>query len=168
VTEASRALPIEPLTARAFAPFGDVIEPANAKQTYAINEGTSQRFHDLAALDCGHEGGRVIVSIFRAEARVLPFAVTMLERHPLGSQAFVPMDPATRYVVVVSESPDATPRAFLARDGQGVNLARGTWHHPLIALDRRCDFLVLDRGGPGHNCDEATLSQACRLAPIAD
>jgi ureidoglycolate lyase len=168
VSDALRALPIEPLTALAFASFGDVIEPAGAKQVYAINAGTSQRFHDLAALDCASEGGRVIVSIFRAEARVLPFAVTMLERHPLGSQAFVPMDPATRYVVVVSESPDATPRAFLARDGQGVNLARGTWHHPLIALDRRCDFLVLDRGGPGRNCDEATLPQACSLAPIAD
>jgi ureidoglycolate lyase len=91
----------------------------------------------------------------------------MLERHPLGSQAFVPLDPATRYVVVVSESPEAMPRAFLARAGQGVNLARGTWHHPLIALDRRCDFLVLDRGGAGHNCDEAMLPQAMSLPPIA-
>jgi ureidoglycolate lyase len=164
VTEALPALPVEALSAAAFAPFGEVIEPAGAKQVYAINEGTAQRFHDLAALDCAHEGGRAIVSVFRAAPRELPFAVTMLERHPLGSQAFVPLDPATRYLVVVAESPLHAPRAFLAQQGQGVNLARGTWHHPLLALERRSDFLVLDRAGPGANCDEVVLAQAWRLA----
>jgi ureidoglycolate lyase len=164
VTGALPALPVEALSAAAFAPFGEVIEPAGAKQVYAINEGTAQRFHDLAALDCAHQGGRAIVSVFRAAPRELPFAVTMLERHPLGSQAFVPLDPATRYLVVVAESPQHTPRAFLAQQGQGVNLTRGTWHHPLLALDRRSDFLVLDRAGPGANCDEVVLAQAWRLA----
>lgn len=158
-------LRIEPLSAAAFAPFGDVIESAGAKQIYTINEGTARRFHDLARIDTEAEGGRTIVSLFRAEPRALPFAVTMLERHPLGSQAFVPLDSAVRYLVVVSESPADTPRAFLAANGQGINLRRGTWHHPLLALGRVSDFLVIDRGGPGHNCDEALLAQACRLSP---
>jgi ureidoglycolate lyase len=158
-------LPLEPLTRAAFAPFGEVIDADAAKQVYAINEGSAQRFHDLAQLDCAYEGGRVIVSLFRAEPRPMPFEVRMLERHPLGSQAFLPLDPATRYLVVVAASPDAMPRAFLAAAGQGVNLHRGTWHHPLLALDRRSDFLVLDRAGPGANCDEAVLPRAWRLAP---
>lgn len=157
-------LSLEPLTADAFAPFGEVIEPAAAKQVYAINEGTAQRFHDLVTLDCGSEGGRVIVSLFRAAPRELPFSVRLLERHPLGSQAFLPLDPATRYLVVVASDPSATPRAFLADAGRGINLQRGTWHHPLIALDTGADFLVLDRGGPGANCDEVTLPTAWSLA----
>ena len=156
-------LPIEPLSAAAFAPFGEVIEATAAKQVFAINEGTAQRFHDLATLDCGGDGGRVIVSLFRAAPRALPFEVRMLERHPLGSQAFVPLDPATRYVVVVAAEPAAPPRAFLADAGRGVNLHRGTWHHPLIALDATRDFLVLDRGGPGANCDEVALARGWRL-----
>jgi ureidoglycolate lyase len=158
VTATPAALPVEPLSAAAFAPFGEVIEPTAAKQVYTINAGTAQRFHDLASLDCAHEGGRVIVSLFRAAARELPFAVRMLERHPLGSQAFVPLDPATRYLVVVAETPEATPRAFLADAGRGINLRRGAWHHPLIALEATRDFLVLDRGGGGANCDEVTLA----------
>lgn len=159
------ALALEPLTAAAFAPFGEVIEAAAAKQVYAINEGTAQRFHDLATLDCATQDGRVIVSLFRAQPRPLPFAVRMLERHPLGSQAFVPLDPATRYLVVVARDPAAPPRAFLADGGRGINLHRGTWHHPLIALDATRDFLVLDRGGPGANCDEVALSRRWTLAP---
>lgn len=156
-------LPLEALTAAAFAPFGEVIEPAAAKQIFSINEGTAQRYHDLATLDCGSEGGRVIVSLFRAAPRELPLLVRMLERHPLGSQAFVPLDPATRYLVVVASDPAATPRAFLAEAGRGINLHRGTWHHPLLALDASADFLVLDRGGPGANCDEAALPSDWRV-----
>lgn len=157
------ALPVEALSAAAFAPFGEVIEAAAAKQVFSINEGTAQRFHDLATLDGSAEGGRVIVSLFRAAPRELPFEVRMMERHPLGSQAFVPLDPATRYVVVVASDPSATPRAFLVDAGRGVNLHRGTWHHPLIALEATRDFLVLDRGGPGANCDEVELATAWRL-----
>lgn len=158
------ALTVEPLTAAAFAPFGEVIEPASAKKTYAINDGTAQRFHDLANVDCTGGGGRSIVSIFRATPRELPFTVVMLERHPLGSQAFVPLDPSLRYLAVVSQSPDATPRAFFVDQGRGINLKRGTWHHPLIALDRQSDFLVIDRAGEGANCDEAVLPQSWILS----
>lgn len=156
-------LTVETLTRDAFAPFGDVIEATAAAKTYAINAGTTTRFHDLATIDTAREGGRTVLSLFRAQPRELPFAVTMLERHPLGSQAFVPVSKQP-YLVVVSEAPDAVPRAFLARDGQGVNYRAGTWHHPLLALGEISDFLVIDRGGPGSNCDEVVLATAYQIA----
>jgi len=158
-------LAVEPLTAHAFAPFGEVIAPSSAKRVIMINDGTAARHHDLARIDCDADGGRAIVSIVRAQPRALPFAITMLERHPLGSQAFVPLDPAVRYLIVVATDPQSPPRAFLASDGQGVNYARGAWHHPLIALDRASDCLVIDRGGAGANCDEAALPQRYELLP---
>jgi ureidoglycolate lyase len=151
-------LRVETLTREAFAPFGDVIEAASAAQTYAINAGTTTRFHDLARIDADRDGGRPVLSLFRAQPRALPFAITLLERHPLGSQAFVPLSQRP-YLVVVAEDPVGTPRAFLARDGQGVNYRAGTWHHPLLALDEVSDFLVIDRAGPGNNCDEVELSE---------
>ena len=152
-----RPLSIEPLTRAAFAPFGEVIEVDSASDRYVVNDGTATRFHDLATIDTSHDNGQPVVSIFRAQPRVLPFAVSMLERHPLGSQAFVPLDSAISFVVVVAADPEATPRAFLAERAHGINYHRGTWHHPLIALERVSDFLVIDRGGEGSNCDEVFL-----------
>jgi ureidoglycolate lyase len=162
---AARALRIEPLTRAAFAPFGEVIEAEAAASVIAINDGTALRYHDLAAVDVAGEG-RAAISRVRAEPRALPFEVRMLERHPLGSQAFVPLSPELRYVVVVAARADATPRAFLASHGQGVNYRRGTWHHPLIALDRVSDFIVVDRVGAGANCDELALARVWRIDPL--
>jgi len=163
-------LAIEPLTAEAFRPFGDVIEAVETVRHFTINEGYAERFHDLAQVDVGTQGGRAIISIFRALPRALPMQLVLLERHPLGSQAFMPLSQRPYLVVVAPATPDAaapnaatpdlaTVRCFRAEPGQGVNYARGTWHHPLIALDAPCDFLVVDRGGaPGdHNCDEHPL-----------
>lgn len=159
-----RELPLEPLGSEAFAPFGEVIEANSATTEYAVNAGTAQRFHDLAHIDTNLAEGRCVLSLFRAMPRTLPFEIRMLERHLLGSQAFVPLDPATRFLVVVAEAIDAQPRAFLARGGQGVNYRRGTWHHPLIALDRQGDFLVIDREGPAPDCEEADLAPGWRIA----
>lgn len=155
-------LNLEPLTRSAFAPFGEVIEASDALRHYPINAGTTERYHDLARLEAGAEG-RLIVSIFRAQPRALPFAVTMMERHPLSSQAFVPLS-GRAYLVVVAP-PGAAPtaqtlRLFRAGAGQGINYAPGVWHHPLLALEAVSDFLVLDRSGPGSNCDEVTLHPA--------
>jgi ureidoglycolate lyase len=152
-------LRVEPLTREAFAPFGDVIQVEAAQSQFAVNTGTATRFHDLARIDTLQEGGRTVVSLFRTQPRALPFVVAMLERHPLGSQAFVPLDPATRFVVVVAESEQAPPRAFLATCSQGINYRPGTWHHPLITLDVPAAYLCIDRGGTGANCDEAALTQ---------
>ena len=156
-----RLLPVERLTREGFAPFGDVIAADAGRRHFPINGGNTERYHDLASLDAG-PNGKLIVSIFRGQPRELPFAVTMLERHPLGSQAFMPLG-ARPYLVVVAPAgeapaPDAL-RAFLARPGQGINYAPGVWHHPLLALNETCDFLVIDRSGPGDNCDEIALAE---------
>jgi len=145
-----------PLTPDAFAPFGEVIA-AGWGERLLINDGTTERFNNLAEIDVSAEGGRPIVNIFRAQPRVLPLPVRMVERHPLGSQTFVPLGPAPFLVLVAPPGDTVTPadlRAFKTAPGQGVNYRRGIWHHPLIALNEVSDFLVIDRAGPGGNCDE--------------
>jgi len=156
----------EALTAVAFAPFGEVIVVDAAKMPISINAGNTERFHDLARLEAGPEG-KLIVSIFRGQPRALPFAITMMERHPLASQAFMPLGDQPYLVVVARPGPAPGPddlRAFLARPGQGVNYAPGVWHHPLLALNRICDFLVIDRAGPGNNCDEVVIEPTVNLS----
>ncbi|MFT3807496.1 ureidoglycolate lyase [Arenimonas sp.] len=159
-------LVIEPLDREAFAPFGDVLEPGNAETVYEINAGTAQRFHALARVDIAGDDGAAVISLFRAQPRALPFVVSQLERHPLGSQAFMPLGTAP-YLVVVAESPQSPPRAFFARAGQGVNFRRGTWHHPLLALERESDFLVVDRSGTAPNCDEIDLPEPWTIEPLS-
>lgn len=152
-----QTLTVAPLSQRGFAPFGDLLVAESAAARYAINDDTAIRFHDLSRIDTASAGGQPLLSLFRAQPRELPLEVRMLERHPLGSQAFVPLDPAIRYLVVVAGE-DLVPHAFLASHGQGINLRRGVWHHPLLALDRVSDFLVIDRGGKGDNCVVVDLS----------
>jgi ureidoglycolate lyase len=158
-------LPVEPLAAQAFLPFGDVIEAGGSAPHRTINEGFAERFDDLARLDTLRQEGRPVLSVFRARPRTLPLQLRLVERHLLGSQAFVPLLPQRFLVVVAPPGPAPTPvqlRCFMARPGQGVNYAAGTWHHPLIALDAGGDFLVIDRGGPhaGEDCEEHSLLQA--------
>ncbi|MBB2930803.1 ureidoglycolate lyase [Paraburkholderia silvatlantica] len=158
-------LQMEPLTREAFAPFGDVIELDGARH-FPINGGTTERFHDLAAIDVNEAGGRPIVSVFRAQPRAWPVEIAMMERHPLGSQAFVPLGDAG-YAVVVAPAGAFDPaglRAFWAGRGQGINYAKGVWHHPLLAFGRVSDFVVIDRGGTQPNCDEIALGEPRRLA----
>jgi ureidoglycolate lyase len=145
-------LAIEPLTAGAFAPFGQVIE-ADHDRSFLINGGRTRRYDALAMAECD-EAGEVALSIFRGTPWPTPFRIAMLERHPLGSQAFVPME-RHPWLVVVAERPEpGACRAFLARGDQGVQIARGVWHHPLLALQPVHDFLVADRKGPGSNLEE--------------
>ena len=156
------ALKAEPLTAEAFAPFGHVIETAGHTPRL-INEGTSERFDDLAPVDVLADGGRPLISIFKATPRPLPFSVKGLERHPLSSQAFYPLD-GLPFLVVVAEPGDAPwagrIRAFQAAGSQGVSYKRNTWHHALLALGQTCHFLVVDRGGSQENCDEVAVDPA--------
>ena len=152
-----KSLAIEPLSAAAFEPFGDVIETAGA-EVRIINEGTTRRFHDLAAIDVAAEGGAPILSVFRAAARAQPIQIRMVESHPLASQAFFPLSQQD-WLVVVCEDNGGEPaldtlRCFQATGWQGVNYARGVWHHPLLALAPSQDFLVVDRDGPGANLEE--------------
>lgn len=148
-------LDAEPLSHQAFAPFGQVIQADEHVQQFAINDGNTQRYHDLARLEPGPDGS-VIVSLFRGQPRRLPFTVTLMERHPLASQAFIPVSGRPWLVVVAppGDPPSVSDlRLFLCTGNQGVNYAPGVWHHPLLALDDVSDFIVIDRRGPGQNCD---------------
>ncbi|MEJ8560680.1 ureidoglycolate lyase [Yoonia sp. GPGPB17] len=143
----------EPLTKEAFAPFGDVLEVAGDPDKI-INQGLCGRYHDRAQIDI--VDGKVGISLFNAEPRQFPIALDMMERHPDGSQAFLPMsfDP---FVVIVAADADGIPgqpRAFLTAPGQGVNYARGTWHGVLTPLHAPGLFAVVDRIGPGANLQE--------------
>ena len=154
-----------PLTAAAFAPYGDVIEAGQGAVQKIINYGNTIRFHDLARLDLTGDHGQPLVSIFRSTPLPRPIGVKVMERHPLSSQALYPLGP-NPYLVVVAERGEFSPenlKAFLARPGQGVNYHKGVWHHYSLALDGVSDFLVIDRGGPEKNCDEVFLDGAVSI-----
>jgi len=149
----------QPLTREAFTPFGDVLQTEGA-QHFPINDGTTERYHALAAISLDAPPARGIISIFRGRPCTPPVRLSLMERHPLGSQAFMPLD-RRPYLVVVA--PPAVSfvrgdlRAFLARGDQGVSYAPNVWHHPLLALQEVSDFLVVDRDGPGENCERRPL-----------
>ncbi|NYT37856.1 ureidoglycolate lyase [Allopusillimonas soli] len=169
MTTALRQLHIEPLTREAFAPYGEVIEVSDAARHFTINDGNTERYHDLAHIDPGPDG-RAIVSIFRGLARTLPLPVTLMERHPRGSQAFVPLQGRPYLVVVAPAGAPPAPddlSVFLCQGNQGVNYAAGVWHHPLLALEATSDFLIIDRSGPGDNCDVVPLPET-REIPALD
>lgn len=158
-------LPVIPLSRAVFAPYGDVIETDGADH-YPINDGTCLRFHDLARITVGADG-HPLINIFRARPVAWPLQIEKLERHPLGSQAFYPLERQPYLVVVAgpSDLPDeVVPRAFLASGRQGVNYHAGVWHHPLLALDVESEFLVIDRGGPGQNCEEVALTTLYQIS----
>jgi ureidoglycolate lyase len=159
-------LDISPLSRGTFAPFGDVIE-VEGSDGFTINDGFATRYHDLARVDVLEGGGRPLINIFRARPWPQPIGIRMMERHPLSSQAFVPLSPRPFLMVVASpgQTPDpARLRAFVTNGRQGVNYHRGVWHHPLLALERETDFLVVDRGAEDGNCDEFHFDQSdCQI-----
>ncbi|GAA5656595.1 ureidoglycolate lyase [Brucella sp. RRSP16] len=154
-------LVVEPLTKDAFAPFGDVIETEGA-ELRLINNGTTERYHDLARVEATGTEARVLVNIFRGQSFEAPIDIVMMERHPFGSQAFVPLN-GRPFLVIVAEDDGgkpARPRVFLARGDQGVNYLRNVWHHPLLALEQKSDFLIVDRAGKEDNLEEFFFSNA--------
>ncbi len=155
-----------PLTDAAFAPFGDVIQTEGRASRW-INHGTCERFDDLAQVDVAGEGGRPVISLFRASPRALPLQLQILERHPLSSQAFYPLQPQPFLIVVAQEGDGPVAprlRAYLSSGRQGVNFRRNTWHHELLALHQTSLFLVIDRGGPGENCEQLTVERGISIA----
>lgn len=154
-----RELSPEPLTAEAFAPFGRVIEASDAAVKLDINQGHAIRYDRLAEIDVADEGGTPVISLFRAKPLGEP-VLRAFERHPLGSQSFIPLS-GRPYLVAVAPAGDFDPaaiRLFRAEGDQGVHYRKGTWHHFLLVLDPDADFLVVDRAGPGDNCDEIALA----------
>jgi len=143
----TRAIEVQPITAAAFKPFGDVIEAGADAVQRVINYGNTSRFHDLADIDAAKNGGRTGVSIFRSTPLAQPITIKLMEYHPLSSQAFVPLS-GRPYLVVVAPPGDfdaGTLRAFMASGDQGVNYHAGTWHHFSLALEDVSDFLIIDR-----------------------
>ena len=160
----SRTIRTEPLTPEAFAPFGDVLEAAGPPDRI-INRGLCGRWHDRARLAFDADG-RAGISVFLAEPRRLPYALDLLERHPDGAQAFVPMH---AHPFLVTVAPDeggrpGIPRAFVTAPGQGINLLRGTWHGVLTPLAAPGLFAVVDRIGPGANLEEYPLAEPWMIA----
>ncbi len=149
----SRVIAVEPLTRDAFAPFGDVLDAAGPPDKM-INQGLCGRYNDLARLD--FEDGRAGISLFKAEPRDLPYKLDMVERHPKGSQAFLPMSHEP-FLVIVAPDQDGKPGrpvAFLTKAGQGVNYHKGVWHGVLTPLRGSGLYAVVDRIGDGDNLEE--------------
>jgi ureidoglycolate lyase len=151
----SRIVTAKPLTREAFAPFGEVIEMDGAEH-FPINAGKCERYHDLARVEATGPNGRVLVNLFRGQPYATPLKIGMVERHPFGSQAFIPLSPRPFLVVVCADDGDrpGEPHAFVTRPGQGVNYPRGRWHGVLTPLGEPQDFVVVDRGGDGSNVEE--------------
>ena len=155
-----RSIAPEPLTRDAFSPFGDVVE-MEGSAPLTINQGFARRFNDLANADVAMDGGSTNVSLFLGQPRPMPVAISLMERHPLGSQMFFPLQDRPWLVLVADDVHDfASYRAFTASGRQGVNYARNVWHHPLLVLDADSRFLIVDRKGPGNNLDEVWFEEA--------
>lgn len=148
---------IQALTLDNFAPFGEVIS-CQGHDYFHINHAQTERYHALAMTEILGEA-QAGISIFRnIQSTQIPFQVAMLERHPQGSQAFIPMQGQAFLVVVApglnADEPDISQlQAFISNGSQGVNYRAGTWHHPLLTLEAPSDFAVIDRIGSGPNCD---------------
>ena len=159
-------LTARPLTPEAFAPFGDVIDSRTAA-SFPINAGRTQRHHDLAKVEALGENAHTLINIFVSQPVTLPLELTFLERHPQGSQAFMPLHQERFIVVVAPPGEQINPDdvcAFVTDGRQGVNYRAGTWHAIQSVLEREGEFLVVDRGGDGNNCDEFPLSVSVTLA----
>lgn len=154
-----RELTPQPLTAAAFAPFGRVIEASDEAEKIDINQGHAIRYDRLAEIDVADQGGVGVISLFRAR----PLGELLLktfERHPLGSQSFVPLRSGP-YLVAVAPAGEFNPaevKLFRAEAHQGVHYRKGVWHHFLLVLEADSLFLVIDRSGPGDNCKEIELA----------
>lgn len=151
------AIRIQPVTADAFAAYGELLTPRSVPDRM-INAGRCERHHALATVE--RSGGEAIISIFRSGPVSLPYDCTLLERHPLGSQAFMPMGPGA-WLAIVAPDRDGQPGdalAFLIPAGTGLNLRAGVWHGVLTPLDNAADFLVIDREGDGVNLEEVAIA----------
>jgi len=164
-----RALAVEPLTAAAFAPFGEVPTAATGDGR-PVNLGTARRIDRVATLDSDRPNARPNLALFRCAPVTLPFDVTMLERHPHSSQLFLALAGGAWLVCVAPSDAAGEPvidalRAFRAERGQGVHLARGVWHHPIVALDEPAELamLVWEDGSVG-DADERRLDAPLRIA----
>ncbi len=161
-----RRIQPQPLESRAFVTFGSVIDTAG-RTAEAINDCTTQRFSDLAALDLRAPGRDPVVGIYVAQARGFPLRIAKLERHRQAAQVFLPLG-LHRFIVVVAEGAEVPQwdavRAFITAPGQGVSLHRGCWHHGLVALADGDRFAVIEGGDYRNDTQEVAASAELELA----
>lgn len=160
----SQSIIAEPLNRAAFEPFGEVIDKAGPRH-FPINNGKCIRHHDLARVELAGPEPRALINIFSSEAYTPPLELKLVERHPLGSQAFMPLH-QNPFLVIACEDrggEPGTPKAFLTAPGQGINFRRNVWHGVLAPLGEAGDFLVVDRGGEGDNLEEYFFDAPYRI-----
>ncbi len=164
-TMTMQTIKIQPLTTENFLPYGEVIA-CRGNGFFQINDQKTERYHALAEVE---SDAKVGLSIFKnIQATAIPFEIVMLERHPLGSQAFIPMQGQQFLIVVApnldSEKPNLNHiQAFISDGSQGVNYHSGIWHHPLLTLEAPSNFVVVDRIGTGPNCDVYSFPEKIRI-----
>ena len=140
------------ITKKKFSKFGELINTKN-KKPIIINNGYAKRFHDLGKINTSSKKGNPIISIFSAKKRSFPMKIDMMEKHPLGSQAFIPMKETVFLVFVApkGKKPDIKKiKSFIVPKQTGINYKPGIWHFPLIS-NKNMNFLVIDRKGKGNN-----------------
>jgi ureidoglycolate lyase len=160
----NRIITARPLTRENFAEFGDVIDTETGSH-YPINGGMTERYHALARAEAAGPNGHVLINLFKGTPYAFPLSLSMVERHPFGSQAFIPLSPRPFVVIVCHDGQDGpgAPHAFLTKPGQGVNYPRNLWHGVLTAIGEPQDFVVVDRGGDGNNLEEFYFPQAYEI-----
>jgi ureidoglycolate lyase len=154
-----REITIMPLTKAEFAQYGEVVE-AEGADIISINQGLATRSDNLARVDLA-DGASPNISLFVAKARAMPINIRLMERHPLASQLFFPLQEKPWLVVVCSNPRDPESfRVYRASGRQGVNYARNVWHHPLLVIGGDQRFVVVDRPG-ADNLEEVMLEDEC-------
>ena len=143
-----------------FSKFGDVID-TDGHDYFEINNGMCKRFNRISEINVDDKIGQPSISIFRSKHYHLPMHLTMLERHPFGSQAFMPLhsDP---FLIIVAEDINgkpAVPEVFITNGKQGINISRNTWHGVLTPIIRECDFLVIDLSDFQPNLEKSFLKE---------
>ena len=155
-------LELEALTAEGFSAYGDVIECAG-HDSFQINNGMADRYHALARVEVDQPDGIPIISLVTSRKYTMPHIINMVERHPLGSQAFIPLE-KTPFVIIVARQTEQEGNfklnAFMTNGEQGINYFPGTWHGLLLTPIEAMTFVCVDRSGPGENCDEFYFDKA--------
>lgn len=153
----------KPLTADAFAPYGEVVDIHSANKELSMNYGMATRYFDLAEIDVEEKGGKTCISLVKSNAIELPFSIEKMEYHPFGSQLFYPLCDAPFLILVSTpaETLDTTKLELFISDGkQGVNYHKGVWHHYLMPLNNDSQFMVVDRNGDDENCIESEIKES--------
>ena len=153
-------VPVKPMSEKEFAPFGNLID-FDRTPDFHINDGMCARFHGLAISDIVGDDGKTGISLGRATPYQLPLKLNMMERHPLGSQAFIPLQDSA-FLVVVAPDDDGqpgNPLAFITQPKQGVQYHRNIWHAVLTPLTTPADFIIVDRIGAEPNLEEHFFDQ---------